>query len=84
MWPSDRSGASNAFESTFELVVAPSTAIRRRQSNVRAHRATKDDWQWQRYAHLPYERKMKSNRGPAKPVLNAFAIAKRFANKLTG
>ena len=35
MWPSDRSGASNAFESTFELVFVPSTAIRRRQSNVR-------------------------------------------------
>jgi hypothetical protein len=92
-------GFDVAFESTFELVVVPSTAIRRRainrmsschqqqsdveQSNVCAHQATKHDWQLQQCAHLPYETKKRSNRVPAMPVLNAFAIAKRFANKLT-
>jgi len=54
------------------------------QSTVRAPRATRQDREWHWCAYLSCERKRRSDRVPATPVLNAFDIAKRFANKLTG
>ena len=53
------------------------------QSTVRAPRATRQDREWHWCAYLSCERKRRSDRVPATPVLNAFDIAKRFANKLT-